>query len=199
MRNTIRHGFMLLGCAVAALAWKGISGDLVLAPTSRLWIDGTSNVRSFTCTSTSLNAAIDAPGADAAHAVLGGSKAVEHVQFTVAEKSLDCGNGTMNDHMRHALNASAHPDIAFRLDSYDLAPADSGETGTLQGVLNINGTDKAITLPVKLSAGSAGELHVTGRYELDMKDYGVKPPTLFFGTLRVGEKVTVNFDLLLQS
>jgi hypothetical protein len=42
-------------------------------------------------------------------------------------------------------------------------------------------------------------LRVTGKYELNMKDFGVKPPTLMLGTMRVGEKVTVNFDLLLKS
>jgi hypothetical protein len=32
-----------------------------------------------------------------------------------------------------------------------------------------------------------------------MKDYGVKPPSLMLGTMRVGEKVQVHFDLLLKS
>ena len=32
-----------------------------------------------------------------------------------------------------------------------------------------------------------------------MKDFGMKPPTLMLGTMKVAEKVTVNFDLLLKS
>ncbi len=32
-----------------------------------------------------------------------------------------------------------------------------------------------------------------------MKDYGVKPPSLMLGTMKVAEKVTVHFDLLLKS
>jgi hypothetical protein len=31
-----------------------------------------------------------------------------------------------------------------------------------------------------------------------MKEYGIKPPTLMLGTMRVGEKVNVKFDLLLK-
>ena len=189
---------MIFACASATLAWQGVTDGLTLAPESRLWVEGTSNVRNFKCTSKTLQASVDAD-VDAIRAVLNGDKAVKTVQLTVAEKSLDCGNGTMNGHMLEALNEKTHADIGFHLVSYDLAPADSGRAGTLNGVLSINGTDKTIALPVKLAAGPAGELRVTGKYELNMKEYGVKPPTLMLGTMRVGEKVTVNFDLLLKS
>jgi polyisoprenoid-binding protein YceI len=187
MRNRIRQGLVILACASTALAWQSIADGLTLTPESRLWVEGTSNVKNFKCTSKALQASVDADSG-AVRAVLNGDKAVKNVQLTVAEKSLDCGNGTMNEHM-----------LGFRLVSYDLAPADSGRTGTLNGTLSINGTDKTIALPVKLAAGPAGELRVTGKYELDMKDYGVKPPTLMLGTMRVGQKVTVNFALLLKS
>ena len=43
-----------------------------------------------------------------------------------------------------------------------------------------------------------GVLRVTGRYELNMKEYGIKPPSLMMGTMRVRERVKVGFDLLLK-
>lgn len=196
--NRMLKGLVLLGCASAALAWKRADDGLTLATGSRLWIEGTSSVRDYKCTSTALQATV-AAASDAVRAVLAGNKAVTSVEFTVPAKTLDCGNGTMNGHMLEALKAKEHPDISFRLVSYDLAAADSAEKGTLNGVLNINGTDQTIALPVQVSAGTAGALRVTGKYELNMKDYGVKPPTLMLGTLKVHEKVTVNFDLLLKS
>lgn len=196
--NRILKGLVLLGCASAALAWKGTDDSLTLATGSRLWIEGTSTVRNYKCTSTALQASV-AAGSDAVRAVLAGNKAVTSVEFTVPAKTLDCGNGTMNGHMLEALKAKEHPDISFRLVSYDLAAADSAEKGTLNGVLNINGTDQTIALPVQVSSGAGGALRVTGKYELNMKDYGVKPPTLMLGTMKVHEKVTVNFDLLLKS
>lgn len=198
MRNRIFKGLVLAGCVSTALGWKSIDNGLTLTADSRLWIEGTSTVKNFKCTSKAVQATVDA-GADAVRAVLAGEKAVAAVQLTVPEKSLDCGNGTMNGHMLEALKEKEHADIGFKLVSYELASADSGRTGTLNGVLSINGVDKTIALPVKLTAGSAGELRVTGKYELDMKDYGVKPPSLMLGTMKVGPKVTVNFDLLLKS
>jgi hypothetical protein len=189
---------MIVATASVALAWTGTSDGLKLTAGSKLWIEGTSSVRDFKCTSTALQATVDA-GADAVRAVLGGTKAVSSVQLVVPAKTLDCGNGTMNGHMLEALKSKEHPDIAFRLVSYDLASGDGGEKGTLNGVLTIGGTDQTIAFPVQLVDGTAGVLRVTGKYELNMKDYAIKPPTLMLGTMKVHEKVTVNFDLLLKS
>jgi polyisoprenoid-binding protein YceI len=196
-RHTLR-GLLILVTASAAIGWKSTSDNLTLTSGSRLWVEGTSTVRDYKCTSTALQATIDA-SADAVRALLAGTKAVNSVQFGVPAKTLDCGNGTMNGHMLEALKAKEHPDIAFRLVSYDLATGGSGETGTLNGVLNINGTDQPVALPVTLVSGPDGALRVTGKYALNMKDFGIKPPTLMLGTMKVHENVTVNFDLLLKS
>ena len=198
MKNRIVKGLTILAVASSAIAWTSLREGLTLSPESKIWIEGTSTVKDFKCSSTALQATVDA-GADAVRAVLTGNKAVKSVQLVVPVKTLDCSNGTMNGHMLEALKAKEHADITFRMISYELAAADSGEKGTLNGVLNINGTDQTIALPVTLTAGAAGTLRVTGKYELNMKDYGVKPPSLMLGTMKVREKVTVNFDLLLKS
>ena len=198
MRNRIQKALVIVAVATSAIAAKSISEGLTLAPESRLWIEGTSTVRDFKCTSTALQATVDA-GADAVRAVLTGNKAVNGVQLVVPVKTLECGNGTMNSHMLEALKEKEHTEISFKLVSYELVKGDSAEKGTLNGVLNINGTDQTIALPVTLVAGAGGALRVTGKYELNMKDYGVKPPSLMLGTMKVREKVTVNFDLLLKS
>ena len=198
MNTRIVKGLLVLATASSALAWTNLRDGLTLAPESKLWLEGTSNVKNFKCTSTALQATVDA-SADAVRAVLTGTKAVNSVQLVVPIKTLDCSNGTMNGHMQEALKAKEHAEISFKLVSYELAKGDSVEKGTLNGVLNINGTDQTIALPVALAAGAGGALRVTGKYELNMKDYAVKPPSLMLGTMKVGEKVTVNFDLLLKS
>jgi hypothetical protein len=47
-------------------------------------------------------------------------------------------------------------------------------------------------------ANADGALRVTGRYPMPMTQWGVQPPRLMMGTMKVGDTVTVNFDLLLQ-
>ena len=185
--------------ALAAIALLAAAGPLVqalrLKPESKLWFDGTSTLRSWSCKAPQMQAAIDAEAAATA-AVLDGRKAVRTVDVTFPVATLDCENRTMNNHMRNALNATQHTTIRFRLTDYTLARA-ANTTGSLDGQLTINGQTRPVTVPVQF-ADAAGALRVTGRYPLAMTQWGVQPPRLMMGTLKVGDTVVVNFDLLLQ-
>lgn len=185
--------------ALGALGLVAAAGPAVdalrLKPESRLWFEGTSTVRRWDCKATDIQAAIDAE-AGAPAAVLDGRKAVRTVILTLPVAALDCENRTMNDHMRAALNAEEHQQIRFTLSGYTLAKA-AATTGTLEGSLMLNGQTRPIVAPVQF-ADAAGALRVTGRYPLAMTEWGIRPPRLMMGTLKVGDTVTVNFDLLLQ-
>jgi polyisoprenoid-binding protein YceI len=173
-------------------------GELALQPGSRLWFDGTSNVKDFTCKSSTLSATVVTSGANAAPAVLAGTKSVTSVAFSVPVTSLDCDNGTMNGHMRKALEMEKHPQIAFALESYELVPAAAGTAVTLVGSLTIRGAPRPVTMLAQVTPGDAGGMRLVGSYELNMKDFGVKPPSLMLNTMKVREKVKVGFDLVLK-
>lgn len=198
MRRHFRGVVIALVCITVAGAWRPLAEALTLAPESKLWFDGESTVRDWSCKAPVLQAAVEAQGAGAVAAVLGGEKAVNTVTFTVPTMKLDCDNRTMNGHMRKALNAEKHAAITFTLTGYELS---KGETvkGTLDGTLTINGVTKPIVLSAEFVAGPNGTLRVTGRYPLKMTDWDVSPPRLMLGTLKVKEMVTVGFDLLLTN
>lgn len=181
--------------AVALGAWRPAADSLALGEGSRLWFEGTSTVRAWTCTAPQLEALIVAESNPVA--VLDGQKSVRTVQLTIPVARLDCnGNRTMNGHMWKALNAEQHATIEFTLTSYDVVKT-TPASGTLAGTLSINGRPRPVTIPVEF-ASAEGALRVTGNYALKMTDWGVEPPKLMLGTLKVGETVTVQFDLLLQ-
>lgn len=191
------QGTLLAAAAVLALAaWRPPADPLTLKEGSRLWFDGTSTVRDWSCKAPRIDAAIDAD-ANAPAAVLNGQKAVKTVALSFPVAQLDCENRTMNGHMLKALNSDRHTSIRFTLTGYDLAKA-AAVTGTLQGTLMINGQTRPITVTTQFASANGG-LRVTGKYDLKMTDWGVEPPKLMMGTLKVGEVVTVNFDLLLQN
>lgn len=189
-------GVVAIGAAVL-LAWRAPGERLMLRPESRVTFDGTSTVRRWSCAAGVIEAAIAAEGEGSVGAVLQARKAVEEVVLTFPVDRLDCGNGTMNGHMRRALNAETHRAITFRLTGYDLA-AGTPVTGTLRGALTINGVTKPIALEARFSAATGGALRVAGTYPLMMTDWQVTPPTLMLGTLTVGPVVTVQFDLQLH-
>jgi len=199
MRTHMKATLLAVAILVPASgAWTVANELLVLLPQSRLWVDGTSSIKRFSCKADEVNAVVEANGTNAISTLLTGDKGVKAVRITIPAARLECGNGTMNEHMRKAIKANASPTIDFRLTDYDVARNADGIGGTITGTLALGGVTKTITLTAE-GKPEGQMLHITGAHELNMKDYDLKPPTLMFGRIKVGEKVTVNFDLLLKS
>jgi histidinol dehydrogenase len=106
------------GLAASTGAWSLYQEQLALQPTSKLWVEGTSTVRSFSCQATEVKATVEASGSNAIARLMTGDKAVESVNVAVPSEKLDCGNGTMNEHMRKAIKTADAPTIAFHVTSY---------------------------------------------------------------------------------
>ena len=199
MKTNIKSALLALAIVLPASgAWTVANEMLVLQPQSRLWIDGTSSIRSFSCKAAEVSAVVEATGPNAIPQLLLADKGVKSVRVTVPAERLDCGNGTMNEHMRKAIKLSEFQSIEFRLSDYDVARSADGVSGTINGTLLLGGVTKPVTLKAD-GKPEGGMLHITGSYDLDMTDYGLKPPTLMFGRIKVGRTVKVNYDLLLKS
>jgi polyisoprenoid-binding protein YceI len=193
-RKATRAALVLAPLALMALT---SFSQLRLQTASRLWVDGTSNVRGFSCTAKGIDAEIPAKSG-AVSALIAGEKAVEGVVVRIPAGQIDCGNGTMNEHMYKALKAKANPTIELRVTSYEMARGTDGITGTLDGTLTIGGTTRQVSIDAVGKSTEAGTLQVTGTYPVKMTEYGLKPPTLMLGTMKVNELVKVNFNLLLK-
>lgn len=196
MRRSVRSVSAALLCLAIAGAWRPIGDPLKLAAESRVWFDGKSTVRDWSCKATQIDAVIDAD-AGAVAGVLKGQKAVKTVTVTFPTAKLDCANGTMNGHMMKALNATKNPNITFVMSAYELNAA-APVKGTLSGTLLINGVTKPITMPAEFVSGAAGALRATGTYVLTMTEWQVEPPKLMMGAMKVNPVINVHFDLLLQ-
>ena len=181
-----------------ARATLGMTTPIEVQPESKLWIAGNSTVRAFQCQAAAFDARLGASGPNAVSGVLAGEKAVSDIVVTVPAEKLDCRNGTMNEHMRKALKVEQFPAITFRVASYDLAKAADGVNVTLNGALTLGGVEKPITINATAKPGDNGTLLVSGTREIRMTEFGLKPPTLMLGTLKVDERVKVGFDIVLK-
>lgn len=182
-----------------ALTAASPTGPINLQPESRLWVDGTSTVRDYTCKATTLQGSIAAAVPAPALEIGSLDGAIRSVDVTVPVQALECGNGTMNGHLRNALKATEHPAVHFRLSQYDVTPSgESVGTVKLVGTLSIAGEEKPVTLDASVSCEGNGQVRVKGSKEILMSEYGVKPPTLMMGTLKVKDRVVVNFDVVLK-
>src|SRR3954471_1323732 len=123
---------LALSLALPALAWTRSHEQLTLQAESKVWVDGKSTIRDWTCKAGVVDATIEA-APNGITQVVGGEKGVRTVRVVVPAEKLDCGNGTMNDHMRKAIKLEEHPTIVFSLTGYDVAKGADGVTGTLKG------------------------------------------------------------------
>jgi len=194
---TLRAIAALLLLGSAAFAVTPSLTPIDLQPESRLWFSGTSTVRSFECSATDFEAKVDALP-DAVNGVLNGDKSVTAVELRISTARLDCKNGTMNEHMLKALKANENPTIVFKLTSYELAKVSDAVRVSLNGTLSLGGVDRPIIMTANATQGTGGALRVAGTHELKMKEWGLKPPTLMLGTMKVDERIKVGFDLVLK-
>jgi len=195
MRTRYLSSLMVL--ALVAPAASATGPDPILRPQSRIWVDGTSTVRAFSCKASTYEADIQA-SSEAVSAVLAGEKAIKTVEFTIPSKKLDCGNGTMNEHMFKAIKADQNATIGFKLASYELVKGAQGVTAKLTGKLSLGGVEKTITLDAAAKEGANGTLQVIGSKDIKLSDFGLKAPTLMMGTMKVNDQVKVGFDLLIK-
>lgn len=196
--NALLLALFTIAFAVPAGGWTIYQEQLALQPQSKLWVEGSSTIRSFSCQASDVKATVEADGSNAIARLMTGDKAVQTVEIVVPADKLDCGNGTMNEHMRKAIKAAEHPAIAFKITSYEITKDANGVRGSLTGALSLGGETKTITVPATGEMAD-GALRVTGTYALAMSDYDLKAPSLMFGRIKVRDQVTVKFDLLLKS
>lgn len=176
------------GLAVtSASAQMALPGKLALSSASKVWFDGTSNVKSFSCSAKKLDLNITSDD-DASPA-----KIVQSASLSIPVSQLDCKNGKMNEHMRDALKAEKNPTILWKLSSYRI----DGAAVVMAGTLTIAGRENPIEL--RGTGGlDNGTITLKGTKVLKMTEFGVKPPSLMFGTMKVADPVTVLFDLVLN-
>jgi polyisoprenoid-binding protein YceI len=194
----IKNFRLALGAALLALAVPGFA-QLAVAPTGTLRVLGDSTLHKWTvATSTvSLTFVLDAGApASLADAIKAGK--VKTMEARVAVADLKSGESGLDKNMRVAMSADKFPQVTYKLSSYELGkPTEDGTiVAKMSGDLTIAGQTKTVTMDVKFAL-AGGKAEAKGRYALVMSDYGIKPPTLMLGTIKVRDPVAVQFDLLL--
>ena len=199
MRPLLSRALAVLALAALATAARSAPVLLSVQPESKLWIDGVTAVRNFTCEAGRIDATIEAKDAKAVAEVLAAKKAVRRAEVRVPTAELECNNAIMNEHMLKSLLAEQHPTVSYRLDSYGLARR-AGEPVSvrLAGRLAMGGTERPVAMEALAEPGPEGSLKLTGKHDLLMSDYGLQAPVVMFGRLKVEDAITIRYELYLK-
>ena len=152
-------------------------------------VSGTSTIRGWTCTVKGVMAVT--PGAAQA-AAPGFATGVQAATVTVQVKAFTCPNDEMREHLLQAMKVDKFSEIVFRMDKYDVKGGQTQATGTL----TITGVTQPISLPITLKAADK-DVQIEGNTRLDMTKFGVDPPVVMAGLLKVGPQIRIEFKGLI--
>ena len=116
----------------------------------------------------------------------------------IAVRTLTCGNGQMDKNMYGTLKVDENPVIKYTMSGYDILDGSAKPTAFVAkttGTLVISGQEKVISMKINAERLSDGKATAQAEQAILMTDFGIKPPSFMFGTLKVGNEIKVKFNL----
>ncbi len=211
MRRSFPIGLALVALGAGGAAQAQGAGRAAPVAGGALEISGTSTVRPWSCR----EASIGATGANGPAAAGGVNEAApparsssptpgavaNRLVLTFPVGGIDCGDPKINGQLRQALKANRYPAITFGLPAPEVTRALAAGAGTVvvNGELTIAGKTKPVQTEVTLTRAAGQDVQVQGEQSLRMTDFGLKPPVLMLGLLKVRDLVHVAFDVVLRA
>jgi len=173
--------------------------SIPVRPDSRLWLEGGSNVRDWTCKATAMEARIELEDKMPAGET-GQVSAVRGAFVKVPVRKLKCGDRHMEAHMYAALKAPSPSVESFIIAQLEWLPVSDSTSRTIEvtGFLSIAGVNRPIRMTVVGDRLSDGTLRARGALPILMTDYGVTPPRPWGGILRTANKVVIQFEIFVD-
>jgi polyisoprenoid-binding protein YceI len=123
-------------------------------------------------------------------------KNISNVNFSCKVKDLKSESNLMDRKAYDALKADKSPEIKFIGTSVsDLVTNNQKFTGKVKGNLTLAGQTREVVMPFSGTISSNNSISIQATASMLMSEYGITPPTAIMGTLKTGDKISVNFSL----
>lgn len=201
-------GLLLLSIALLTLAPLRASGEATRAAVSlgsgsELGLEGTSTMHDYESKTSALKVTFlrDPAQADPADVAAldawlkaGGLKGLDLV---VPVETMRSGKDGLDKNMFKALRTSEFPEIRFQMSGSQFGTA-RGDTlpVSASGTLTISGQQRPVTVKGELVRAEKG-VWLEGSHPMKMSDFGIKPPKMMMGTIKVHDPIVVRYRLLL--
>lgn len=195
--RSIFIGLMLLTMSFAPTRERGVLiHRFVVQPSSKLTIDGKTNVNSFQCAITQYF------GRDTLVLQEGGRN--RRPIFTkgyvgLEAASFDCGMQIMTNDFGKTIKSKEYPFIAIEFVSFERGTKYESSGGKFKGKLRISlgGVTKPFEMDCTIQPKESGMIHLQGSRDFTFSDFNLEPPTRMMGMVKVNDALRVNFNLVL--
>ena len=201
-------GLLVLSIAVLAMAPSAALSEstraaVSLGSGSELWLEGTSTMHDYECRTSKLELKFlrDAAQADpkdvaALDAWLraGGLKGLD---LMVPVGTMVSGKDGLDKNMYKTMRTTEFPNIRFLMSSAQFGTA-RGDTlpVTANGTLTIIDQQRTVAVKGQIIRAATG-VWLEGTHPMKMSDFGIKPPKMMMGTIKVHDPIVVRYRLLL--
>ena len=195
-----RTSITLALLAVLAAAARAQSvAELAVGNDSRVWIEGTTNINSWSCSATAVDATIAVDVAFKEDPDF--PRYLKKVQVKVPVSALKCGHAQEERSLRRALKADDATGATYITATFEAVRDGSDVADALTvstvGALAMAGRENAVKMDVGTARLADGTIEARGAVPILMSDFGIEPPTALFGALRASNRVVVKFAMRL--
>lgn len=168
----------------------------VIEPSSRLVINGASNVNQFSC---GLNTY------QYADTLMVVERTASRIQFSKNKLSLpvvdfDCGNKLITSDFQSTLRSEQHPDIGISFLSFTLVPGRCAEFDSYDArvLVDLSGKVRELIIRFDFWEKSYSLYHLSGKTKLKFSDFGLAPPNKVMGLIKVEDDLSIDFNLVVR-
>lgn len=168
---------------------------LIVQPTSKITIDGQTNVNSFTC------AIKRYTGSDTLVLVESGKRKPVFRQGAVGLQaaSFDCGLQLMTHDFAQTIKAKEFPKVSIEFISFERVPRYDKKEDTFKGKMKISlaGVTRSFEVDCTIGTEPSGLIHLKGGRDFTFAEFNLQAPSRMMGLVKVQETLKVNFHLVL--
>ncbi len=193
MRTLSKYLFFLLLAGVLLSAGPRSQNTYTLTRAYSVTILGTTNLRDWK------DSVGNVTGEMVADLNGDGSVNLQGIRIKMEVRSIKSDMGAPMDNKTYSsLKADDYPEILFLLTApVKLKQVHAGEQAlSVKGNLTLAGVTRAVIMQVNSFVLGQDKLQFEGTQKLNMIDYGVKPPTALFGTIKARPEITIHFKTI---
>jgi hypothetical protein len=127
----------------------------------------------------------------------GSPQALESVMFRLEKETLKSDKSGLDRRAYQALNTNRHPEIVFRTNgNNNIRKSGDRYVVNTTGELTIAGVTRQVNVTATCINGEGQRLVCSGSRSLKMSDFDIDPPVMMMGTLRAGDEITINYNIV---
>ncbi|TDQ11436.1 YceI family protein [Pedobacter metabolipauper] len=156
-------------------------------------VSGTSNVHDWKMTAMDPVCEADFGAISATDGI---PKSLNALTFSVNAKSLKSESSSMDNRTYKTIKADTYPKISFKLSNAVITPTTKNKFAIkATGALTLAGVTKTIVMQLTGEVKADQTITCTGVEKLKLTEYSIQPPSFMLGAMKVGDELTISYNL----